>query len=487
MTQPILIAGAGPVGLTLAAELARYKVPFRIVDRAPAPTDKSKAIAMWPRTLELLERMGCAGEFTKTGLQTPGANIFSGREHIARVAFGDLDSRFRYLLLIPQSRTERILSAHLASLGVAVERSTEITGLVTGPHGVACTLRRADGSSERMDASWLVGCDGARSFVRQALGLAFEGDTIDETFVLADVHVDGAGVPTDELAIFWHEEGIAVFFPIAPRRYRIIADAGTNVRHDPTLAEIQALVDRRGPGGVTLSDPIWLSGFVINERKVNTFRSGRAFVAGDAAHIHSPAGGQGMNTGMQDAFNLAWKLALVAHGRAAPALLDSYDLERSDVAKQILADSGRLTRVATMHGSLAQHLRNFVAHRMLGLPFVQHAMADKLAEITIGYPTSPLNAGSAEGLKGPRPGARIVDAKPFGAGNSPRFALMVHETPAVRALMKKYADLVEPALRTPPDPSGIWLVRPDGYVAAVAHASNVPIVEACLARIADGT
>ncbi|MFO1304376.1 MAG: FAD-dependent monooxygenase [Burkholderiales bacterium] len=486
MTHSILIAGAGPVGLTLAAELARYKVPVRIVDKAPAPTDKSKALAMWPRTLELLERAGCADAFTSTGLQTAGANIFSGRDHIARVAFGDLDSRFRYLLLIAQSQTERLLGAHLASLGVEVERGTKLTGLFTGPNDVTCTLQRDDGSTERTTATWLVGCDGARSFVRQALDLAFEGDTIDETFVLADLYVDGDAVPKDELAIFWHEDGIVVFFPIGPRRYRIIADAGTDVRHDPTLAEMQAMVDRRGPGGVTLSDPIWLSGFVINERKVNAFRSGRTFVAGDAAHIHSPAGGQGMNTGMQDAFNLAWKLALVAHGNAAPALLDSYDPERSGVAKQILADSGRLTRVATMHGSLAQNLRNFVAHRMLGLPVVRNAMAEKLAEITIGYPTSPLNAGSAEGLRGPRPGARIVDARPFGTGDTPRFAVMAIETPAIRAMLASYPDLLEPSLRTPPDPTGIWLVRPDGYVAAAAHGSNVPLVEDCLARISRG-
>jgi len=470
----------------MAGELTRYKVPLRIVDKAPSRTDKSKALAVWPRTLELLDRAGCAYTFAKAGLQSGGASIFSGRERVARVAFADLPSRFRYLLLIPQSETERLLDEHLTSLGTSVERSTELTGIAPSANGVTCTLRRPDGSTESVDASWLIGCDGARSFVRQALGLAFEGDTLADNFVLADAHVTGSGVPADELAIFWHEEGIAVFFPIEHGRYRIIADAGTAPRRDPTLAEVQALVDRRGPGGIVLSDPVWLSGFSINERKVNAFRSGRAFVAGDAAHIHSPAGGQGMNTGMQDAFNLAWKLAVVERGAASPALLDSYDEERSAVAKQILADSGRLTRVATLHGSIAQHLRNFVTHRMLGLPFVQHAMADKLAEIAIGYPGSPLNVGSSEGLTGPGPGQRIVDARPFGAGDTPRFALMAKEAPGVRALAAKYADLVEPELRAPPDPTGIWLVRPDGYVAAVAHVSNVPLVEACLERVALG-
>ena len=486
MTRPVLIAGAGPVGLTMAGELMRYGIPVRIVDKAPSRTDKSKALAVWPRTLELLDRAGCADAFSKAGLQSGAANIFSGRERIARVRFADLPSRFRFLLLIPQSETERLLDEHLASLGMRVERSTELTGIAPSADGVACTLRRPDGSIETVEASWLVGCDGARSFVRQALGLAFEGDTLADNFVLADVHVTGSGVPANELAIFWHEEGIAVFFPIEHGRYRIIADAGTAPRHDPTLEEIQALVDRRGPGGLVLSDPVWLSGFSINERKVNAFRAGRAFVAGDAAHIHSPAGGQGMNTGMQDAFNLAWKLALVERGAANPALLDSYSVERSAVAEQILADSGRLTRVATLHGAIAQHLRNFVAHRLLGLPFLQHALADKLAEITIGYPGSPLNVGSAEGVNGPGPGQRIVDTRPFGTGDAPRFALMAKDVPRVRALVAKYPDLMESSLRTPPDPTGIWLVRPDGYVAAVAHASNVPLVEACLEGVAAG-
>jgi FAD binding domain len=238
------------------------------------------------------------------------------------------------------------------------------------------------------------------------------------------------------------------------------------------------------PGNVVLSDPAWLAGFGVNERKVQHYRAGRVFLAGDAAHIHSPAGGQGMNTGMQDAFNLAWKLALVEHGSAAVSLLDSYSLERSPVAEQILADSGRMTTAATLTNPLAQRLRNFLVHTVMGFAPARHAFADRLAEITIGYPHSPLNAGSAAGLSGAGPGARLVAGPPFGAGDTPRFALMAAADDSAQRLLARYRSLLEPCVRTPPDPRGLWLVRPDGYVAAAAHAGHWQPVEALLARIA---
>jgi 2-polyprenyl-6-methoxyphenol hydroxylase-like FAD-dependent oxidoreductase len=468
----------------MAAELARYRVPVRIVDKAPARTDKSKALAVWARTLELLERAGCAEAFAATGLKTGAADVLAGGKTIARVTFEHVASPFDYLLLIPQSETERLLEAHLESLGTKVERGVELTGFADSGDAVSCTIRRADGTSETVAASWLVGCDGAHSLVRQTLGLTFGGDTLETHFVLADVRVAGLAAPANELAIFWHEDGIAVFFPISPGRYRIIADVGSAPRHDPTLEEIQAIVDRRAPGGVRVSAPIWLAGFGVNERKVRDYRVGRVFVAGDAAHIHSPAGGQGMNTGMQDAFNLAWKLALVEHALAGPELLESYSPERSAVAAQVLSDSGRLTRVAMARNHVVQDLRNFVAHRILGLSGTQHALADRLSEITVGYPDSPLNAGSARGLKGPRAGERILAGRPFGAGDRPRFALMSKDDGDARAVLRDHAPLLEPDLRSPPDDAGIWLVRPDGYVAATARAGEWQIIRDSLAKIA---
>ncbi len=482
MKKSVLVVGAGPVGLTMAAELARFKIPLRIIDKALARTDKSKALAVWARTLELLDRAGCADAFVATGLKAETVSISRGDELIARVSLTSVDSPFNYLLLIPQSESERLLEAHLQSLGGKVERGVELTGFSDLGTSVSCSLRHADGSAESFEADWLIGCDGAHSLVRGRLGLPFEGDTLATHFILADVHVAGLNFPGNELVMFWHADGAVVFFPIAPGRYRIIADIGNSPQHDPDLEEVRRIVNGRCPPGITLSNPIWLAGFGINERKVENYRSGRIFLAGDAAHIHSPAGGQGMNTGMQDAINLAWKLALVEHGDAKPALLDSYSDERSEVAKQILSDSGRMTRVAMVENHFMQNLRNFVAHRLLGFSGVQHAMADRLSEITIGYPHSQLNTGSSKNLKGPKPGERMLAEKPFGAGNTPRFALIAADSAEAQTMLQRHARLLEPALR-PAEAPGIWLVRPDGYVAARAGADDWPIIEGCLTKI----
>jgi 2-polyprenyl-6-methoxyphenol hydroxylase-like FAD-dependent oxidoreductase len=483
MQKPVLVVGAGPVGLTMAAELARYKIPVRIIDKAPARTDKSKALAVWARTLELLDRAGCAEAFVATGMQANTVSISREHELVARISLDDIASEFNYLLLIPQSESERLLQAHLETLGGKVERNVELTSFSDLGDGVSCSVSHADGSVETFDARWLIGCDGAHSVVRRTLGLAFEGDTMASHFILADVHVAGLEMPSTEVAMFWHADGIVAFFPIAPGRYRIIADIGAEPQHDPDLDEVRAIVNCRCPPGITLSDPIWLAGFGVNERKVEKYRIGRIFVAGDAAHIHSPAGGQGMNTGMQDAINLAWKLAMVENGDANPALLDSYSDERGEVAKQILSDSGKMIRAATVKNQLAQYLRNFVAHRLLGFSTVQHVMADRLSEITIGYPHSKLNAGSSHGAKGPKPGQRIVGDHPFGSGNMPRFALMAGDSVQAQSLLQRYSRLLEPALRTPNN-AGIWLVRPDGYVAAAAGADEWQVIEGCLANIA---
>ena len=486
MTKSVLVVGAGPVGLTMAAELARYRVPVRIIDQASAPTDKSKALGVWSRTLELLDRAGCAKAFVSAGLKSSGATIRSGSERIAHIRFNSVPSPFQFLLMLPQSETERLMGEQLQTLGITVERSVELTGFDDLGDGVSCALRRADGREETIEASWLIGSDGAHSLVRHKLGMAFEGDTLATNFILADVHVSGFDEPPDELVIVWHEDGALVFFPISAGRYRVIADAGQEPRSEPSLEEVQAVIAKRGLPGVVVSNPVWLATFGVNERKVENYRAGRVFLAGDAAHVHSPAGGQGMNTGMQDAFNLAWKLALVEQGLARPDLLDSYSLERSAVARGILEESGRMTRVATIRSRVLQDIRNFAVHRLLGFTDVQHAMADQLSETTIGYPKSPINKGSARGINGPAPGRRIIAERPFGAGDQPRFALMAADSEGARDLINSHSQLIEAELRSPPDPGGVWLVRPDGYVAAAAHAGDWAPIEDCFARLASG-
>src|SRR5262249_14718643 len=270
---------------------------------------------------------------------------------------------FPYALMIAQSETERVLEEQLAARGVTVERSVEMTGFADKGTAVGGTLKKADGSSETLTADWLAGCGGAHSTARHGLALAFEGSTMDSDWWLADGHIAGLE-PKDKLHIFWHRDGILAFFPIVGDRWRVIGDlgvaTGSTHRADPTVEEINAMLKQRATPGVTFSNPIWLSAFRINERKVKDYRKGRVFLAGDAAHIHSQAGGQGMNTGMQDAFNLAWKLALVIEGSARPSLLDSYSPERSAVGDRVLKNAGRLTEAAILRNPLLQSIRNTV-------------------------------------------------------------------------------------------------------------------------------
>lgn len=275
-------------------------------------------------------------------------------------------------------------------------------------------------------------------------------------------------------------------FPISPGRFRVIADKGVSqgaVPAVPTLGEVQAVIDRRGPGGVAASDPVWLAAFRINERKVAEYRSDRAFVAGDAAHVHSPAGGQGMNTGMQDAFNLAWKLALVCRGEAKEALLDSYSVERSAVGEEVLKAAGRLTAVAVMRNPVGQAVRNFVGRFAFGLAPLRRAMVGRMTEVSIGYEETPLNGPRAPGLGGPAPGQRlppVAGQAPPGSGNRARFVLLGEDGLVARRLVEKYPTLLDPEVRPAVRPGGMWLVRPDGYVGCTARAGEAAGLEGYL-------
>jgi 2-polyprenyl-6-methoxyphenol hydroxylase-like FAD-dependent oxidoreductase len=489
MKPQVLVVGAGPVGLTMAAELARYGVSVRIVDKNATRTDKSKALVVWSRTLELLDRADCSGAFVAAGQKVTAANIIAGDKLIGHVELSGIASPYPYALMLPQSETERLLEAHLGSLGIRVEREVEMISLEQAGDGVTTVLRRPDAAQETLQTDWLVGCDGAHSGVRHALGLSFLGDTLRSDWILADIHLAGAPFPSSEIATYWHEDGVLAVFPISPGRYRVIADLGRSEGDhptDPTLEEVQAVIARRGPAGLVASAPIWLSAFRINERKVADYRFGRVFVAGDAAHVHSPAGGQGMNTGMQDAFNLAWKLALVCRGTCrADGLLASYSAERSAVGQQVLTAAGRLTALAVLKNHAAQSLRNFVGSLLFGLAPVRDAMANVMTEISIGYSGSPLNGPG--GLDGPAPGQRvapIVGQSPVGAGGDPRFALFAAPGGGAARLLGDYRALLEPALRPPLAPSGVWLVRPDGYVATVARDDRPEAIADWLGGIA---
>jgi len=267
-----------------------------------------------------------------------------------------------------------------------------------------------------------------------------------------------------------------MFFPMAPDRYRIITSLGPSSDVEPVpldLDAFQKVIDRRGPGGITLTGTVWTSAFRINERQVGAYRSGRIFLAGDAAHVHSPAGGQGMNTGMQDAINLAWKLALVSRRiSAAPELLDSYDAERRPVGAEVIRESGRLTKAATLESHALQDVRNFVAHWVLGLPVAQHAITGMITELAI----------SDDGGAGTRI-APVAGEPPYGATDAPRFSLRGSGEGAT-SLLLQFPTLLEPQLRAPQEAGQLTLVRPDGYLAASVSEGEWREIAAYLAQFA---
>jgi 2-polyprenyl-6-methoxyphenol hydroxylase-like FAD-dependent oxidoreductase len=491
MKTGVLVAGAGPVGLAMAAELARYGVSIRIVEKAAQRTDKSKAIVIWSRTLEMIDRMGCTAAFLAEGFKVSAANIVASDKQIARITLGGVASPHPYALMLPQSDTERLLELHLNFFGVQVERSVEITKFESAQNGITSTLRHADGREETIATSWLIGCDGAHSSVRHQLGMQFTGGTQPSNWILADLHLSGMPNP-GEIQVDWHSDGVLAIFPIKEDRYRIIADVGNTSGNeqppDPTLEEVQAILDKRGPGGVKGSAPIWLAGFHINERKVADYRSGRVFLAGDAAHVHSPAGGQGMNTGIQDACNLAWKLALVCRGLCAEEpLLESYSIERSAVGDEVLKNAGRLTEMAIMRGEIKQSIRNHLASLVFGLAPVRHKMADAMTEVSVGYPESPLSGHGAHVSGGPAAGERAPIREgelPVGSGDTPRFVLFTEADDSSALLPARYPDLLESEIRKPFHEGGLWLVRPDGYTALATKNRNGNEVAAYLDLIA---
>jgi 2-polyprenyl-6-methoxyphenol hydroxylase-like FAD-dependent oxidoreductase len=498
MGTNVLIAGAGPVGLTLAAELARYGVAVRIVDKAKERTGISRSVVVWSRTLELLDRAGCGAALVAAGTQVSAAAITTAARTIDRIELGKVTTPHPYALMLLQCETERLLEEHLNQLGVKVERGVEIAAFAEASGRVASTLRKADGSEERVSSHWLVGCDGARSVVRHGLRMVFTGGTLPNDWLVADVRLHGVRAP-QEIEVSLHADGVLARFPINREFHRLIANVGLSVtvedRPSPTLSEVQALLDKRGSGGVAAYDPQWLGAFSVDDRKVVNYRAGRMFLAGDAAHVQSPVGGQGMNTGMQDAFNLAWKLALVCRGTCAEeALLESYSIERSPVGDLVLKNSSGVASLGVPRGQAKNALRSQIASLLFGVEPALLATTKTIGEDAVEYPESPLNAGGPGVDDGPAEGERApirAGEASFGAGDRPRFALCADASNeagrhGAEVLLGIYNDFLEEEVRAPFAAGGLWLVRPDGYVALAGGSEDWDKVAAYLDQIHRG-
>jgi 2-polyprenyl-6-methoxyphenol hydroxylase-like FAD-dependent oxidoreductase len=416
----VLVVGAGPTGLTLALELAAHGVRPRLVDRSRDRVHESRALAIQPRTLEVLARRGASDELVRAGNRAVQLRIHSrGRERAMPLFdFGLADTAYPYLLFESQAETERILADRLTAAGVAIERGVALTGLEPLEGAVAAHLSHDDGRIETVTARYVVGCDGAHSTVRTAAGIGFRGSSYPQTFVLADVDADG--LAADAAHAYLAERGMLFFFPLgAPAAWRVLAmrpPADPTPPDAPvTLDQVQALTDPYTNGTVRLHDPVWMTNFLLHQRAATHYRAGRIFLAGDAAHIHSPAGAQGMNTGIQDAVNLGWKLAHTVRGLVNPAVLDTYDPERAPVGRLVLRFTDRAFTVATSTNPLIRFARTRIAPAVV--PLLGKARAARarffrtVAQLGIRYRSSALSReGPHAPRRGPRAGDRLPDA-----------------------------------------------------------------------------
>jgi 2-polyprenyl-6-methoxyphenol hydroxylase-like FAD-dependent oxidoreductase len=377
----------------MACELVRHGITPRIIDKAMAPSDKSKAFAIHPRTLELLENMGIVGTFLSQGNAVSAFDMYDKGKPLVNAVFDNIESKYPFALMIPQSLSEQILAEHLNSLGVEVERQTELTRIKQTAQDVEVTIKNKYGSSEMTSCKYLLGCDGAHSTTRHQLNLDFKGAPYPNYWLLVDCDIDWK-YPMFHLSIFIHPDGVTAYFPYKSERGRLmfeLKDAPIDEEMAlPVMDDVLKLMEDRGIEYNSISNPYWIAYFKLHHRMVDKYRVGRVFIGGDAAHIHSPIGGQGMNTGMQDAYNLAWKMALVLKGKSPESLLDSYNIERHKVGEEVVNLTDTATKMATIHNPVLSAVRNKLMGVLSKIDPVQHKIVSTLTQLEYHYRDSPI-------------------------------------------------------------------------------------------------
>lgn len=510
MKDCVLVAGAGPTGLTAAVELGRFGIPLRIIDKQPEAPTTSRAIGVQARTLELLAQRGLSEGLVSRGHPVQGLSVHGDGKHLFRLDFSGIESRFNYVLVLPQTEMEKALARAVEAQGGEIERGVELVAFSQlpsshDPNPVETVLRHADGKLEEFRASWLIAADGAHSLVRATLDLPFKGKTIDAEFVLGDMRVDGDLSPSDA-HLFLSARGLMGIFPFGDGRFRLVASVppGKGEKPPADLGELQRIYDQRAYIPAAFSDLTWSSDFRINSRMVAQLRCGRILLGGDAANIHSPAGAQGMNAGIQDMFNLCWKLALVIHSRAPSSLLDSYESERLPVMRSILNRSEYLTRFASAQDPLLRSLFDNIGPWIGSAHFVQDNAGTTFSQLGFEYRSSPLSEQHARraavhaGDRMPDLLVRLREQETDGSLldqiDPTGFTLVSAGPPHVdlRERFAPWADLVRVVeIEAPGDAANderftkalsdaLFLVRPDGYVAATADRTEPENIEGYL-------
>jgi 2-polyprenyl-6-methoxyphenol hydroxylase-like FAD-dependent oxidoreductase len=492
---PVLIVGAGPTGLVLALWLTRFGVAVRIIDKTAEPGTTSRALAVAARTLELYQQFGMADPLVDGGVKVAGANFWVGGAPVARLSLARIGqglTPFPFALIFPQDAHERVLIGRLEALGVKVERRTALVRFDPAPDRVRATLEREDGSQQVCEAAYLAGCDGARSTIREALATGFPGGTYSSLFYVADV--EGSGPATNgEIHVDLDRSAFLAVFPLKGEgRVRLVGsviERSADQQGDLTFDDVRDRVV--GHLKFAIDRVNWFSTYHVHHRVADKFRQGRAFLLGDAAHIHSPVGGQGMNTGIGDAVNLAWKLAAVLKGGAADGLLDTYQVERIGFARRLVATTDRVFTFVTDQGPIAWRVRTrllpLVAPMLFRLPAVRRFLFRTVSQIGVNYRHSPLSEGAAGAVRG-------GDRLPWVETGSPEdnFAALTtlawqvhtygepsgapsHGLAEVCARLELPVHLFawRPAMhRAGLRRGALYLVRPDGYVALADPDGN---------------
>ena len=413
----VLVVGGGPVGMMMASELSRYGVECRVVDKRPGPIDVTHACVLWTRTQEVLAAMGIREKWVSHALLLREMNVYGFGKRLGAIEYEGLDSPYPQPLLVGQNVTERLLIEHLNEQGIQVERPVEGVRMQQTDDEVVVTLRHEDGHEEEVHARWLIACEGSKSMIRETLGIPFQGERYQNyEFVQADCGIRWSR-PSGRGYYFLTDGKFLATLPLPlpisdPDRIRVFIArpiVDPNDRSDPTLEEIQGLMREAVSEDVELSSPIWLSRVRVQRKLADSYRQGRVFLAGDTAHVHVPMGGQGMNTGMQDAFNLAWKLAYVINGIAHDSLLDSYQPERRPVAEQLLKGTDLTFRAFSEPGVLLRSAIQLAGPLAFRTSIPQKQAVRVLSEIDINYKGSPIAEEHA--IKGgPDAGERAPDA-----------------------------------------------------------------------------
>lgn len=481
----VLIVGAGPSGLALALNFRRRGIPFRIIDRHAGPAEASRAMAVHARTLELYEQFGMGDEMAAQGIPIEMAQIWAGGRPVAELSLrriGEGLSPYPFVLAYPQDDHERLLVGKLAELGVSIEWETELLTLAQDSQGVQVTLRKS-AREERDRFEYVCGCDGAHSQVRKELGIGFPGGTYTQLFYVADVKVEGEF--RRDLRVCFGREDFGLLFPVRTngmqRLIGLVPPALVD-KEDLSFEDIRAQEEELM--SIRVREVDWFSRYRTHHRVAERFRSGRCFLLGDAAHIHSPAGGQGMNTGIGDAMNLGWKLAEVIRGRLHASALESYEIERRAFALRLVATTDQGFQALVGRSLRPQLLRRFLAPRIVGLawslPLVRRLIFRIISQIWIHYRESPLSAGLAGQVRG---GDRLPWIKGLNYLPLRSFDWQIHVYGEAQPSLRTACATLGLALQVFPweqtmrhagfARGAAYLVRPDGYVALALPGQRV--------------